>query len=83
MRTLLVCDKTLLVCDNGASPCFVKMFFVKKKKVVKLWSFDGAKHLVDGMGHSGQINSIIFSPDDRQMISVGSDGCIFVWNVYA
>jgi WD40 repeat protein len=51
--------------------------------VVKLWSFDGAKHLVDGMGHSGQINSIIFSPDDRQMISVGNDGCIFVWNVYA
>ena len=33
MRTLLVCDKTLLVCDNGASPCFVKMFFVKKKSL--------------------------------------------------
>jgi len=53
------------------------------RQVLKLWSFDGAKHLVDGMGHSGSINSIIFSPDDRQMISVGEDGCIFVWNVYA
>jgi len=54
-----------------------------KDQVMRLWSFDGARHLVDGMGHSGSINSIVFSPDDRQMVSVGQDGCIFVWNVYA
>lgn len=53
-----------------------------KDQIVRLWSFDGARHLVDGMGHSGSINSIVFSPDDRQMVSVGNDGCIFVWNIY-
>ena len=54
-----------------------------KDQIIRLWSFDGAHHLVDGMGHSGSINSIVFSPDDRQMVSVGDDGCIFVWNIYA
>ncbi len=54
-----------------------------KDQALRLWSFDGATHLADGMGHSGSIQSIVFSPDDRQMVSVGEDGCIFVWNIYA
>jgi WD40 repeat protein len=54
-----------------------------KDQLIRLWTFDGAQHVVDGMGHSGVINAITFSPDDRQMVSVGDDGCIFVWNIYA
>ena len=32
-------------------------------------------------GHSGAINSISFSPDDKQIATGGDDGCIFTWNV--
>jgi len=49
---------------------------------VKLWTVEGGKLVADGVGHSAQIKSIKMSPDDRQIISVGEDGNIFVWNVY-
>mmetsp|Transcript_19003 Transcript_19003/g.62471 ORF Transcript_19003/g.62471 Transcript_19003/m.62471 type:complete len:334 (-) Transcript_19003:1244-2245(-) len=53
-----------------------------KSQVLQLWLFEGGNRLADGMGHSGSINSVAFSPDDKQIVSVGEDGCIFVWNVY-
>ena len=34
-------------------------------------------------GHSRSINSVAFSLDDKQIVSVGEDGSIFVWSVYA
>ncbi|OQR89815.1 hypothetical protein ACHHYP_06029 [Achlya hypogyna] len=52
-------------------------------QVVKLWSFDSGQLLVDGIGHSGGVRSLAFSPDDRQLVSVGDEGSIFVWNVYS
>ncbi|KAI3786838.1 hypothetical protein L1987_40847 [Smallanthus sonchifolius] len=32
-------------------------------------------------GHGEAINGIIFLPDCKHLVSVGSDGCIFVWKV--
>jgi WD40 repeat protein len=34
-------------------------------------------------GHSKSITSLAFSLDDKQIVSVGEDGGIFVWSVYA
>ena len=48
-----------------------------------MWDYATGKKIMDGVGHSGAVRSVAFSPDDRQLISVGEDGCIFVWNVYA
>jgi WD40 repeat protein len=31
--------------------------------------------------HSFNINKIVFSPDDKQIISVGDDGCVIVWDL--
>lgn len=50
--------------------------------MVKLWSKGTGQLLMDGVGHSGTVRSLQFSPDDRQLVSVGDDGNIFVWNVY-
>lgn len=50
--------------------------------IVKLWDFKTGTLLVDGVGHSGSIRRLKFSPDDRQLVSVGDDGNIFVWNMY-
>jgi len=33
-------------------------------------------------GHSKSITSLAFSLDDKQIVSVGEDGGIFVWSVY-
>jgi cilia- and flagella-associated protein 52 len=33
-------------------------------------------------GHSRAITSVAFSLDDKQIVSVGEDGGIFVWSVY-
>lgn len=51
-------------------------------QLVKLWDFDSGELLMDGVGHSGAVRSLAFSPDDRQLVSTGDDGSIFVWNVY-
>jgi WD40 repeat protein len=50
--------------------------------MVKFWDFQTGELLMDGVGHSGTVRSLNFSPDDRQLISVGDDGCIFIWNCY-
>lgn len=51
-------------------------------RLVKLWDFNTGHLIMDGVGHSGNVRSLAFSPDDRQLVSVGDDGCVFVWNVY-
>ncbi|OQS03482.1 cleavage induced hypothetical protein [Thraustotheca clavata] len=51
-------------------------------QIVKLWNFDTGALIVDGVGHSGSVCSLAFSPDDRQLVSVGDEGGIFVWNIY-
>jgi cilia- and flagella-associated protein 52 len=51
-------------------------------QVLKLWDFASSALLAEGKGHSGSICSVKFSPDDRQIVSVGLDGNILVWNVY-
>jgi len=49
---------------------------------VKLWTTHDGKLLADGTGHSAGVRCMKVSPDDRQLISVGDDGNIFVWNMY-
>lgn len=34
-------------------------------------------------GHSRAITSVAFSLDDKQLVSVGEDGGIFVWSIFA
>ena len=51
-------------------------------QLVKLWDYARGTCLADGVGHSNTIVSLAFSPDGKQLISVGQDGNIFVWNVY-
>ena len=49
---------------------------------VQVWNLDTGTCVMSGVGHSGTILALAFSPDDRQLVSTGEDGNILVWNVY-
>jgi len=51
-------------------------------EVVNLYDTSTGKLLSQGEGHSKPINSLAFSPDDKQLVSCGNDGCVFVWNQF-
>lgn len=50
-------------------------------QVVRLWDYRTFRPIFDGTGHSGTVMSLKFSPDDKQICSVGDDGSIILWNV--
>jgi WD40 repeat protein len=50
--------------------------------ILRLWRFDSSKCIASVVAHSGSINGVSFTPDDRQVLTVGDDGCISVWCVY-
>ena len=50
--------------------------------MVMLWDMAGGSLLAEGSGHSGVVQSLAFSPDDKQLVSVGEDGNAMIWNVY-
>ena len=51
--------------------------------VVRIWDMRNCQTVASARGHSGPITSCSFSPDDKQLISVGRDGNVFVWNVFS
>jgi len=60
-------------------------FFVSggADKKVNLWNYDeGSKYYV-GEGHSGSVSKVRISPDETRIISVGTEGGIFIWKVPA
>lgn len=50
-------------------------------KLVKLWDYDEGICYYKGVGHSGEITKICISPDQRTMVSVGTEGAIFMWHM--
>ena len=49
---------------------------------VRVWDLAAAKCVATGVGHSLGVRAVQFSPDDRQIVSVGEDGCVIVWDVF-
>ncbi|PWA57066.1 hypothetical protein CTI12_AA376850 [Artemisia annua] len=48
-----------------------------------MYDFMSGEMVARTMGHGEAINGIIFLPDCKHLVSVGGDGCIFVWKVPA
>lgn len=51
--------------------------------IVRLWDFASFQMVSEVSGHSSTINSLQFTPDDKQIVSGGEDGSIFLWCVFA
>jgi len=50
-----------------------------KESRLKVFSYDEGELLAVGEGHSGSIMSVQISPNQESIVSVGSEGAIFVW----
>jgi len=48
-------------------------------KDVKLWGYDEGHCYFVGKGHSGAITKVKISPDNEKIVTVGSEGAIFIW----
>lgn len=49
-------------------------------RLLKLWDYEGGLCKYLGIGHSGMISSVAIAPDQKSIVSVGSEGAIFIWN---
>lgn len=52
-----------------------------EERLVKLWDYDEGVCKYIGVGHSGTITSAKIAPDQTFMVSVGSEGAIFLWKM--
>lgn len=50
---------------------------------VKIWDLASAAELSVGAGHSRVVQKLSVSPDGKQVVSVGLDHSVMVWNFYA
>ena len=50
--------------------------------LVRLWDFSSGELIAEGEGHSATVRSLAFSPDGRQMVSVGDDCSMVTWNLF-
>ena len=50
--------------------------------ILRIWDFKSCTLISEAAGHSSTISSITFSPDDKQIVSVGYDGSIFLWSLF-
>lgn len=49
-------------------------------KKVKIWDYDEGICGWEGIGHSGGVTKVAISPDQSFIVSVGSEGAIFLWH---
>ena len=51
--------------------------------ILRVWDFETSRLIGAHAGHTGTIMSLAFSPDDKQIITVSSDGSITLHCVFS
>ena len=49
---------------------------------VRIWDLQAMEVVAVCRGHSGEIVSLAWAPDEKQLVSVGADAAVCVWNFY-
>jgi WD40 repeat protein len=47
-------------------------------QIFSTWTFENLENL---KGHNGKVKSLYFTPDDGCLVSAGSDGAVYTWNM--
>merc|ERR1719229_1360359 len=66
------------LCMNADGRYFVAGGSDKK---VTLWNYDEGSKYYSGEGHSGSVTAVRVSPDEKTIISCGTEGGICIWLV--
>ena len=67
------------------SPSGKFLAFGTETNEVFVYSIEGLNNFTfmgKGLGHSGPVTKLKWSPDEKQIISVSADSSISVWNFY-
>lgn len=51
--------------------------------ILRIWNYDEGICYFSGEGHSGSITKLKISPDQKKIVTVGSEGAIFLWEMPA
>ncbi|TMW61987.1 hypothetical protein Poli38472_009480 [Pythium oligandrum] len=78
----LVDPNHLRVCAVNISPSGRYLAACGDDCEVKIYDLRTMSVVSAALGHSDTVNSVAWSPDERQLVSVGSDSCVCVWNFY-
>lgn len=64
---------------------FVNLFLTHAggDKLVRLWGYDEGHCYFIGVAHSGSITRVAVTPDKSAVVTVGTEGGIFVWQYSA
>lgn len=52
-------------------------------KLVRVWGYDEGHCYFIGMAHSGSVTRVAVTPDKSAIVTVGTEGGIFVWQYQA
>jgi hypothetical protein len=50
---------------------------------MQVWNYEEGHCYYYGFGHSGAISRVQLSPDKMHIVTVGSEGAIFIWKMPA
>jgi cilia- and flagella-associated protein 52 len=64
------------------SPSSQYIAFAGQDATLKVLTIQGNEVVGIGQGHSDGITMIRWTPDEKQIVTVGDDSCICVWNLY-
>lgn len=49
--------------------------------LLKVWHYDNGETIATGKGHSEAINAVKISPDRKEIVTVGAEGAIMIWEM--
>ena len=83
-------DPVAVVQDPGGlclSCCIVSpsgryIAFAGQDSTLKVLAIENNEVVGLGQGHSDAIKMIKWTPDEKQLVTVGADSCICIWNIY-
>ncbi|XP_053099420.1 cilia- and flagella-associated protein 57 isoform X2 [Hemicordylus capensis] len=74
-------DFTVRGCKECAFSTGGHLFAAVNGNVIHIYSSTSFDNVINLKGHNGKVRSVVWSMDDYKLISCGSDGAVYEWNL--